>query len=127
MQFVDSLPTEAVNVWWQVVTPIDDVKRSIEAVRSGDELYVDLAINRDGKYQALIRILPDLLLGVNRNQDSENVLRIERAKAFFLDLDGVMTENLVGLRLVISTSDTEHSVRYVVMWPEDIGHIAYAS
>lgn len=127
MQFVDSLPSGEENVWWQIVTPVDEVRDVLDGVMNGTELYLDLAIIRDGKYQALIRVLPDQVLGIHRGGEYRSIYRIERAKGFFLDLDGAMTENLVGLRVVLSTLEAELSTGYVVMWPEEIGHIAHAS
>lgn len=127
MQFVDGLPTGEENVWWQIVTPVDQVREVLDGVMNGTELYLDLAIIRDGKYHALIRVLPDQLLGINRGGKYRSIYRIERAKGFFLDLDGTMTENLVGVRVVLSTLEADLSTGYVVMWPEEVDHIAHAS
>lgn len=129
MQFVDSLPMGLDDAWWQIVAPSGGVKASLEAVAEGRELYLDLSISRDDTYQALIRVLPDTILGVERDDFRQSVYHIVRATAFFLDLDREMTENLIRLRVVINTEVTEPdlSAGYVVMWRGDSDIIATAS
>lgn len=129
MQFVDSLPMGLDDVWWQIAAPSGGIKASLEAVADGRELYLDLSIVRDDEYQALIRVLPDTILGVERDGSRESVYSIVKANAFFLDLDREMTENLIHLRVVINTQVTEPdlSAGYVVMWREGPDIIASAS
>jgi hypothetical protein len=129
MQFVDSLLVGLEDVPWQIAAPVGGIEARLDAIIENRELYLDLSIVRDNKYMALIRILPDTILGMNRDGSRHGVFHIERATAFFLDLDREMTEHLVELRVVIHTGETppDLSVGYVVMWPGDTDFIATAS
>ena len=132
VSFVDSLPVGLENVRWQVVAPSGGMEGVVEAIRRGNELYFDVAITReerDTQYQALIRVLPNLVAGIEPDNSRERVFHLNKASAFFLDLDGNVTENLVSLRIVITTEVTQPdlSAGYVVMWPETEHSIATAS
>lgn len=132
MQFVDSLPVGLENVQWQIVAPIGGMKDRLEAVERGEELYIDLMIKRDERqreYQAFIRVIPDLITGIQPDDLRDRVYHLNDARAFFLDIDGQMTENLVKLRVVLSTEITppDLSAGYVVMWQGNDHHIATAS
>ena len=132
MQFVDSLPVGLENVQWQIVAPIGGMKDRLEAVERGEELYIDLMIKRDERqreYQAFIRVIPDLITGIQPDDLRDRVYHLNDARAFFLDIDGQMTETLVKLRVVLSTEATppDLSAGFVVMWQNNEGHIATAS
>jgi len=132
VQFVDSLPVGLENVRWQIVAPEGGVKSRLEKLVRGDELFIDLAIIRDEKeseYHALIRVMPDLLAGITPDDSRDLVYHLLNAHAFFIDLDGIVTDNLVKLRIVINTEVTQPdlSAGYVVMWPDTFDGIANAS
>lgn len=118
MQFVDSLPVGHENAWWQIVTPIEIVRASLDAIDLEGELFLDLNIIRDGKFHARIRVIPDQELGISRDAQYRNRIRIERGTGLFLDQYGQMTDNFVGLRVVLSMVEAELSTGYMVLWPE---------
>ena len=132
VQFVDSLPVGLENVKWQIVAPAGGMEDKIDAIKRGEELFLDLAITReerDSQYQALIRVIPNLVAGFEPDSSRERVFHLNKAVAIFLDLDGNMTENNVTLRTVITTEVTQPdlSAGYVVMWPDTDYDIATAS
>jgi len=132
VHFVDSLPMGLENVEWQIAAPEGGMKHSLEAVRRGDEIYIDLAIKRDDReneYHALIRVIPDLIAGVTPDDERDLVYHLNDARAFFLDADGQMTDNLVKLRIVLNIEVTQPdlSAGFVVMWPNNERPIANAS
>lgn len=132
-RFVDSLPVGLENVKWQVAAPRggNNMKDKLEAVERGEELYIDLVVQRDdqqNEYLAFIRVMPDLMAGIAPDVSRDRVFHFG-AHAFFLDIDGHMTENLVRLHVVLSTEETppDMSTGFVVMWPDNDLPIANAS
>ena len=47
VQFVDSLPVGLENVKWQIVAPAGGMEDKIDAIKRGEELFLDLAITRE--------------------------------------------------------------------------------
>lgn len=118
MRFVDGLPVGHENAWWQIVTPIETVRTGLDAIDLEGELFLDLKIIRDGKFHAHIRVIPDQELGIARDEQYRNRIRIERGTGLFLDQYDQMTDNFVGLRVVLSMVEAELSSGYMVLWPE---------
>ena len=138
VQFVDSLPVGLDDVEWQIASPEDGIKSRLEGLLHGNELFIDLELYLNTKREeqlvslrALIRVVPDLVSGVNRGESEESVFVLSNARAFFLDCDGRETDNIVKLKMIITTDYVAPglSAGSVTMWPlgNEEYHIATAS
>lgn len=125
VQFVDSLPVGLDDVEWQITSPEDGVKSRLEGLLHGNELFIDLELYLNTKREdqivsirALIRAVPDLVSGVSRGESTESVYVFTNARAFFLDCDGQETDNVVKLKMVITTDHVAPglSAGSVTMW-----------
>lgn len=119
MQFIDYLPEGLIDLEWQVNAPPGGVGSRLRAVAEEGELFIDLSIRRDG-YIALLRVIPDRVQGVEQDDTRHMVYHPNNdVTAFFLDIDGVMTDNLVRLAVALNTEVTQPdmSAGWVKMWP----------
>lgn len=125
VQFVDSLPVGLDDVEWQITSPEEGVKSRLEGLLHGNELFIDLELYLNTKREdqivslrALIRAVPDLVSGVSRGESMESVYVLTNARAFFLDCDGQETDNVVKLKMVITTDHVAPglSAGSVTMW-----------
>lgn len=118
VQFVDSLPEGLDDSEWMIVaTWPGDILSKLTAVSRQGGLTIDLTIRRDHK-MALLRVVPDIKQGVIPDTHKSDVYHLHGATAFFLDMDGRVTDNFVSINATIHTSDVPVGLPagYVRIW-----------
>lgn len=118
MQFVDSLPEGLDDSEWMIVANWPgDIRSKLTAVSGHGGLTLDLTIRRD-QMIALLRVVPDITQGVIPDTYKSDVYHLQGATAFFLDQDGVMTNNFVSVNATIHTTDVPVGLPagYVRLW-----------